>query len=334
MALDPVPFIIGGGTEHSPEVVRQAMYDATSGAEGISSPGAYKVQAQSTPNGTVRVAPGGATLLNKYPGGAGQSYTGVRNASQTSVPVVATGSTGGRTDAVILRVLDPQYEGQPPADPNAFQYTRLEILRGVTAGLKTIGQLSLAYPAILLAKLTIPASTATITSGMITDLREMANPRKDVVIRARALTAINTETLTSTTTEYFPNAGGEQTISIPSWATRAIIEASWIQIREPGGNSWGECWVEFGPYKSAGVRQHATQRFGWNTHSGADVARGIWMVADDQAIPAAIRGTDQFFIMKARIQGSSNNAARPQLDGYSGVSLRVTFLEEADRSTS
>ena len=333
--LDPTPWLIGGGAAHSPEVVRQALYDSTGGAEGVSSVGGLKVLANGTPNGTVRVLPGGGILNNRYAGGAGQSYA-VRNASQTSVPIKATGSGSGRVDMVVIRVLDPQYEGAAPPDPNDFQYTRLEVIEGVSAGVETAKELNLGYPAIALARVTLPKSTGTVTSGMIEDLREMAQPRRHEVLRARPTVTAEIETLTMTRDrgEWFPNAGALQTISIPSWATRVIIEATWIQVREPGGNAYGECWVDWGPKKSEGVRDYSTQRFDWNTADGPDVSRANWIVADDRYVPAVVRGTDQHFIMMARLESATTNSARPQITAKSGVKMRVTFLEEADRSTS
>lgn len=341
MALDPVSWMIGGpdkdtpGPKHSAEIVRQAHHDATGGAEGISTVGALKVAAMPTPGAKVRVLPGGGIVLNRYEQGNGQSY-GVRNATQTEVSITATGSGSGRTDLVVIRVLDPQYEGQYPANPEEFDFTRLEVIEGVPAGTKTFRELNLNYPAIALAKVTLPKSTATVTTAMIEDLREIAQPKRREVLRARPAVAAETETLSNTVArgEYFPNAGALQTISIPPWATRAIIEATWIQVREPGGNAFGECWVDFGPFKETGVREYATQRFDWNTADGLDVSRTNWEVADYRYIHPSIRGTDQHFIMMARVAGASTNAARPQIDAKSGVKMRVTFLEEPDPSTT
>ncbi|WP_417373018.1 hypothetical protein [Glutamicibacter protophormiae] len=333
MALDPVPWIVGGGAEHSPEVVRQSLFDSTGGAEGISSVGALKVSAQSTPNGTVRVAPGGAILNNRYAGGSGQSYS-ARNASQTSVSITATGSAGGRTDALILRVLDPQYEGQPPADPNAFQYTRL-VAVPAPAGITRIEQLNLTYPAILLARITIPSNTGTITNAMITDLREVAVPRAIDVWRPRPNVVADKETLKAAGVdgEYFPNAGGEQIVTIPKWATRVQVRATWMGVRLEPGTNWGEIWAEFGPYQRPSTRRHSTQRYTWDGSSSGGVSRQPWIVEDDVYIPADIRGTDQIFVMKARY-GAAGGAWTVSMDGMSGVSLSLRFLETADPSTS
>lgn len=335
MALDSTPWFVGGGAHHSPEIARLLAYASTSGIEGIVDPSSLAVKAQSTPNGTVAVRPGAALILNRYAGGGQQTYV-LRNASSTNVTIPATSSSGGRTDAIVARVLDPQYEGAAPTDPVTFQYSRLERIAGVSSSLTEISQLGLTYPAVLLARVNIPASTGTITSGMITDLRSIADPKMTSALRARAAVAADTETLTVTSAkgEWFPNAGAEQRIMVPSWAVRMIIEATWIQVREPGGNSAGECWVEYGPWKETGVREYSTQRFDWNTHNGTDVARGVWEVADYVYVPPVMRGTEQIFVMKGRVTLASAPGARPQIDAKSGVKMRVTFLQEPDPSTS
>ena len=325
MAVDPVPAVIHGA-KHSADVFRQWIHDSTSGGEGISSPTGLRVRATATPSGQVRVDPGGVIIPNTYSGGAGQSYTG-RNASQTLVNVPASDSTGSKSWKIIFRVQDPQFGGPSPADPLVGPYAFIECVSASA---------SITDPHYVLADVVVPKSTATITNAMITDVREVANPLILPVIRSRPLIAIETETLTVTTEigEWFPNAGAEQRIDIPKWATRAIIEADWLMVREPGGNAYGQCWVEYGPWDGTGQRAYSTQRFQWNTANPSDVARNVWSVSDDRYIPAAIRGTNQVFVMKARLTGSSNNAARPQLDGESGVKMRVTFLQVADRSTT
>lgn len=335
MAVDQAAWFIGGGAVHGPEVARLVAYVATAGAEGITAPNSLRVTPEAVPAATVRVLTGAAVIVNRYPGGGQQSYM-IRNPSTTSVAIEPTGSGGGRTDLVIARVLDPQYEGAPPEDPTKFDYTRLTVIPGVSAGIKSARELDLAYPAIALAKVSMPKSRADVQPEFITDLREVANPRRAEVLRARASVVADTETLAAEGVdgEWFPNLGGEQEIDIPEWATRMIVEADWIQLNEPGGNSWGDVWVEYGPYVRPSTRKYATQRYGWNTHAGADSARSTYTVADDKFIDPSIRGTTQPFIMKGRVRGKSDNAARPQLTGYSGVKLRITFLEVADKSTS
>lgn len=332
MALDPVPWLVGGGAEHSPDVVRQAMYDASGGVEGISSPTAYQVRAQATPDGSVRVAPGGATLLNRYPGGAGQSYTGVRNSSQTSVPVAATGSSGGRTDAVILRVLDPQFEGQPPADPNAFQYTRLEAVPA-PAGITRISQLNLAYPAILLARITIPANTATITNAMIKDLRKVARPQRWTERRALSLVAGQGQTMSATSAypagTTFPLAAETAwgAIDIPSWATHMNILMTWEGLGVPAGDAWGQLWVQVGPHANpANIKTNPVR---YDSVNAQNFSRMSLSAPDEIPVPVAMRGTSQVFYPRGNVLGGRADA-RWWADTGSAVRLEVEFKQLAE----
>lgn len=227
--LDATPWFVGGGAQHSPEVARLLAHVATQGAAGIVGVGDLRVSAQPTPNGQIRIAPGAVIIPNRYAGGGQQSYS-LRNSTQTDVTVVPTGSGGGRTDLVIARVLDPQYEGNPPADPVTFDYGRLQVLQGVPAGTKTVKELGLTYPAVALARISIPASTGTITSGMITDLRRVANPRRERAMvtifptgnwRQKTAQQINTASYSSwpITVDQRP------TVYVPEWATQLDIVA-------------------------------------------------------------------------------------------------------------
>jgi len=136
--------------------------------------GDLKITQLPTAGTSVRAASGGAVIPNLYPGGSQQSYT-ARAASTTDVPVTATGSGAGRVDLVIARIDDPFYGGTVPSDVTVGPYVRLDIIQNVAAGSTDIPA-GLAYPAIALARLDIPASTATITTSMITDLRVMVVP--------------------------------------------------------------------------------------------------------------------------------------------------------------
>lgn len=334
MAIDSTPWFVGGGAQHSPEVARLLAYASTSGAEGVVEPASLRVSAQSTPNGTVAVRPGAALIRNRYAGGGQQTYV-LRNATSTSVTIPATGSGGGRTDAIIARVLDPQYEGAAPPDPVTFQYSRLERIASVPANLSNINQLGLAYPAILLAKITIPASTGTITNGMITDLREVAIPRTLDVWRPRPNVVSDRETLQAAGAdgEYFPNAGGEQHIAIPEWATRVQIRATWMGVRLDQGTNFGQAWVEFGPYLRQSTRKYKTQQYNWDGTSSGGANRRNWIVEDDVVVPADVRGTTQPFVMKARYN-QAGGAWIASIDEMSGVSLTLRFLEVADPSTT
>src|SRR5699024_9873322 len=174
MAVDPVPYVVHGA-KHSADVFRQAFHDSTGGGEGISTPTALHTRQTATPSNQVRVRPGGAIILNSYQGGAGQSYA-VRVASDTTVDVPASDSTGSKSWFIIVRISDPQFAGQAPSDPKNGPYVFLECV----SQSETITD-----PHLKLASVVVPASTATITNSMITSLRELANPRKDYGFFAR-----------------------------------------------------------------------------------------------------------------------------------------------------
>lgn len=177
MAMERVPYLVGGGFEHTAEIMRAALAASTSGAEGIVLPGDFRVGPLPVPGTSIVVGPGNGLIRNSYGGGGSQTYA-VRAPEQTELPIQATGSAGARTDLVIARIDDPTYAGTE-FDPATFEAAKFEVVRGVPASTRTAKQLNLGYPAIEIARVTLPASTGTVTAGMITDLRRVALPRRE-----------------------------------------------------------------------------------------------------------------------------------------------------------
>ena len=139
------------------------------------------------------------------------------------VDVPASDSTGPKSYYIIVRVSDPQFAGQAPEDPLEGPYVFMECVPQSA---------NITDPHLKLAAVVVPASTATIINSMITSMRELAQPKMITVNRSRPLNLTDVETLTMTDAsgERFPNSGGGQNIVVPSWATRAIIEAEWLMI--------------------------------------------------------------------------------------------------------
>lgn len=320
MALDNTPWFVGGGAQHSPEVARTLSFASTRGAEGIVGIGDLKVQAQATPTTTVRVSPGAAIILNRYAGGGQQSY-GLRNATQTDVAITATGSGGGRTDLIVARVLDPQYEGAAPADPTTFQYSRLVVIQGVPSGTKTAKELNLGYPAIALAKITLPASTATVTSGMITDLRRVAQPRRD-----RAMVTVfpsATQSIPTTGYSSWPIQSAQRPlVSVPDWATRVDIVAhlSGVKFLQSGGTmTTAGIRTGFGstdPAQNGIIVQDAVDSSG----------RYHYTLIGTHTIDSSMRGTDQYINLQGyRTYGSGMWTA----DNQTSIVIDWEFSEGA-----
>lgn len=328
MALRGVPWAIGGGAHNPVEGARLSLYAATQGARGVVRPTDMLVTALPVPGGAVRIRRGAAVMPNDYAGAGAEAYA-IEETSYTDFPVPATGSSGGATRFLVGRVSDPQFAGDEPASVEDGPYSGYEWLSQDPRNSPP------SYPWAPLARIDQPASTATITQEMITDIREVANPRTHDVWRPRANVAEDQEDLTGTGPdgEWFPNKGGEQLIHIPEWATRVQIRATWMGVRyQSQTNPYGEYWVEFGPYLRPSTRKYSTQRFMYDAAGkAANTYRTNWIAEDDRYVPADVRGTDQTFIMKARKVGPDLGAS---IDGMSGVSLAVRFLEIADPSTS
>lgn len=329
MALSPAYAVDGGKIPAS--MLRMTLWASTSGASGIVTPSDLRVTALPTPGGAVNVAPGGALMANRFTGAAAaQSYAAANDAT-TQVTIPATGASGGRTDYLILRINDWHFDGsQEPADPLTSLYCSFARVSSIT---------NLTYPFVALAQITIPPNTGAITSAMIKDLRQVANPREQTVIRP--ITAVASDTAMDLISalpsgEIFPGHGydtiGPQVIDVPSWATKVQIQCVWLGVYYPGTNPFGRYWVEWGPSTGANTRQISTDTFRFDApNTGA--SRAVWIAAAEQSVPSSLRGTSQTFVPKARYDSDSGHRG-VKMDYMSGMVWTVRFLEVADDSNS
>lgn len=330
MAMERVPYLVGGGFEHSAEVMRAMLAASTSGAEGIVNAGDFKVRPLAVPSTSVRVAPGNALIRNSYGGGQAQTYA-CRAGSETEVPIEATGSAGSRTDLIVARIDDPTYQGGP-FDPLTFEAARFEVIRGVPASTRTAAQLGLSYPAIALARITLPASTGTVTAGMITDLRKLAQPRKERSLYVHPRTVADGDSELRSTAEtgmYWPE-GITWRVDVPEWAqrVRVIGQLGGVMLRAAGGNAYGRIWVRLGSLGDPdGVDSQETS---WDLPSNlVGNVRESWMFGDDRLVPVGMRGRDVVIAPRARVIGADSNASRPLADSLSVLSIDVEFYETA-----
>lgn len=321
MALDPVPTWIFGA-KHSGDILRQGTYNASNGAEGVTSPTAFRVRATPTPSNMVRVDPGGLLLLS--PWDEGQTYS-MRNASETLVEVPASSSLSANTWYINGWVNDPNKPGGTVPVSKEF---------GPYNFLTCDPEPKDNNPAYACAQIDVPKNEATIAQDMITDLREVAQPKFKDVWRNKALVQGDEEVLGATgeAGEYFPNNGGPQSIEIPVYATRALVEVEWVQVRQAAGNAWGQVWLEFGPYAGPSLRERKTQETQWDTPAADNVSRGFFKVVDDVYIPPEYRGTKQLFVPKARRAGGVSNSV--SMDAMTAMNMKIRFLEVAERSTT
>lgn len=310
MALDPVPWFIGGGAEHSADVARLVVHIATGGAAGIVGANDLFVSQMPAPIGSVRVSAGAAVIPNTN--AVQQAYC-LRAPSVTDIAVTATGSTGGRSDLLVAYVDDPQFTGQVlPVDKVALgPYVKFTLIQGVGPTQATVPA-SFTYPAIPLARITLPANTAAVTQAMITDLRVVAQPNRTRDLYNTRPTSSSVVT-SSAYVGWTPQA--DRAITIPSWASQVKITGHVGQVLARNAALVGKAKATFG---SLGTQETAFDM--------AANTRQTLLVSDTLAVPAALRGTTQTLALKAlRLTGTGNL----ETDAYSTILWDIEFLQVA-----
>lgn len=325
MALDGVPWFIGGpDAEHSADVARQLLYQATGGKQGVSGPSDLKVTQLDVPGGGLQVAAGGGTILNRV--ASQQSYS-VRNpnADTDTVKPAATGSSSGRSDLIICRVDNPNVDGnaQAPADPVHGPYTKFDIIPGVPASTRRVTDLP-AYAgtsAVELCRIDIPKSTGTFTNAMITDLRRLTTPRSQTLQVPGTLPSPVQQLTLDGSWANFPSTG-LQGIEIPDWATHMSIEIK-TTYRAVSGSDYFYLQAFFGTQNTYGLIANQVV-------DGAGTAKyrsPIFLPSGgDWAIPTALRGTTQPITVRVRAAGSTGGVIATTSEDY--FYATVTFTEK------
>lgn len=333
MPLRPVPWALSGGAdgrggaENLVELARAGTYVGSSGATGIVEPGDLRVKALPVPGAAVRVVSGTAVIKSLYPGVFGQSYV-VQEQSYTDVPVEATGSAAALKKYVYIMIEDTQYKGQVPEDEATGPYNSYQ----VTTDLPTF------TPYILLAEINQPKSTATITNGMITDRRKVANPRVlEVPVPRPIVTGDAGLELKSRSPfpdgEWFPNAGGNDNtgrydIEVPEWASYMHIRCEWLSVGYKGNPGAGGFWVSFGPDGGSNNPTWYTQFFGWNSGDGTTVMP--WICEDTARVRPEWRGTILSFFPRANKTTGTEYKGSVHLSPRSGMVFKVRFTQIPD----
>lgn len=313
MVLFNAPLLTNGAT-HSAQAFRMLIRDLARGNEGITEGPDLKVTQLSTPGSSVQVADGSGIIrgrANVFQG----SYS-FCNVGSGNVSIAATGASP-RSDMVIVRVEDPQYEGtlNPATDPIVY----FQVIPNVSASATTIPDGRTGIP---LARIDIPASTSTITNAMITDLRKIANPRRETASFNHSPTSLSAEiTGSSNVYSYFSTEPGWN-IPVPTWASRARIRINIWGMRLTTANFFGAARALWG---SSGL---VVQAVTIDDNGGAALRRIPHGIADTLTIPDTYRGTSQ--LLRVQAAGASGNTGRVSVDGSSTFAYDIEF-EEAPR---
>lgn len=304
--------ILTNGAYHSGQQFRMLVRDLARGAEGITQGDDLKVSQRATPGGGVLIADGSGVIKGRD--NVFQGHYAVCNIGSTDVPIAATGGSP-RSDMLIIRVEDPEYGYDH--DPEFDQLMFPQIISGVSSSATTIPDGRTGIP---LARIDIPASTATITNAMITDLRKVANPRRERRMYTHSPASDSALIGSSTTYSYFSTEPG-QNIAIPDWATTVRARVDVGSIRYSVADYFGNLRATFGASLTL-------QSIGLDDDQGNSIRKIPGLVADTLTVPSAYRGTTQ--LLRAQANGNSGNAGRINVSTATTFVYDVEF-EEAPR---
>ncbi|MFD7639584.1 hypothetical protein ACFV4P_02930 [Kitasatospora sp. NPDC059795] len=309
MTLIQPPLMVTGGT-HPARALRMMVRDLSHGAQGITEGGDLKVAPTSTPGPGVRVGSGSAVIAGATWGQG--SYTQA-NSGDHVVPIAPTGGTG-RTDLLVLRVEDPEFEGN--RDPARDDIGYLHVIPGVSA---TTTAPPSGMTAIPLARITLPANCATVTAAMITDLRKVANPRRDRSLQQ--IIGFPYSVLPPASGVWQTNWPPDARVytDVPIWATRANVVATFTGVRVFGETffgvrlKWSDGWL--------------SNEYQVDMDTTTFASRTTVMVADSPYLDPSFRGKKQ----ELRLQAGRYNDAKgnADVDRSTAITFDVEFIESA-----
>lgn len=274
MTLIQPPMMVNGGT-HPARTMRMMIRDLSRGSQGVTEFNDLKVTQLTTPGAGVQVADGSGVVRGASWGQG--SYTQY-NVGSATVDIAPTGASG-RTDLVVLRVEDPEYEGT--RDPAADDIGYFHVVPNVSS---TATQPPTGMTAIPLARITLPANCATVTNAMITDLRSIANPRRTRELYTSFPSALDRITYQDNKWHTWP-AAAHWNIYVPVWAVSAKIVTTIAGLRLDTADVFAHMQQVFGTVQGQDTVIDDDQ--------GANIRRNTVVLADSLSIPSSMRGTTQ-----------------------------------------
>ncbi|WLW55258.1 hypothetical protein [Streptomyces sp. YU58] len=305
MTLQP-PMMVRGA-DHSARAMRLMIRDLARGRQGVAESEDLKVRPLETPGPGVRVGDGSALIHGARPWQGAYSQS---NIGDTVVNVPPTGPVA-RTDLLVLRIEDPEFEGD--RDPRRQNIGYFHLIQGIVSQDTTALREMTAIP---LARITIPRNTATITAQMITDLRRLANPRTE-----RTLRTVHPEH-----TEKVPGKHGHWAawpkeaawdLDVPAWATTATIVVTLSGLRAEAGSVYAELRTRLGERAAKPTVVD---------DDGTTTRRSSVTLADTLAVPPAYRGTRQHLAVEINQNDKYGDGDLTVAKGTT-VTLDVAFTE-------
>lgn len=232
MTFDNSAYAINGAPIGA-ALARRALY-AEARFGGIVQKDDLKVSQLAVPGVGLLISEGVGLVLNDYQDDPNEVYV-VSNPSTHTIPSAEMPAASPSARSFLLAVVvgdsDFSQAGHPwmPSSPipeeqrATFQYVRPTLIQ-VSAGATA---LNVPYPALILARVDIPANTTTITDGMITDLRALASPRQsqEIFVSGDVYNGSSVYIPSATTFADWGAAQYSPTVKVPAWASRAILVA-------------------------------------------------------------------------------------------------------------
>lgn len=337
----PNPFYIDAEALHQASVLRTLAYASVEGQEGILHQTALACTDLDTPGDAIVVAPGPYAVRARHTGGDFETYIGKILAAET-VTVNPVGSSGSRTDLVVLRIENP-YVSEPttwPQPPDALlgPYAHIRVVEGVPANTNHVSAHNNTWSAITLARITRPANTGIVTQGHITDLRSLAKlgETRVVIVDSPPSTAPpieqaywtestpladNTELLSTqlTFTNYPPSAQWQ--VPIPAWATGMDINV--LLNPKITNHVWGE--MRLTVQDDAAVGSVPTE-YDVNFPTGAPgPLRQVFMIGGTESLSPTVRGKIKTFRLQARSKNAGAHPGKLICDRGTRVNIWINF---------
>jgi hypothetical protein len=222
-------------------LARRAEFAAVGDAQGVVNKDDLKVTELDVPGVGVLIGGGVGLIRNDYQDVPNETYV-VSNTEEHMFPDMPGANVAATSWILAVVVGDPAFDqvghpwmgsdDPPVGQEQTFDYVRPTLIQ---VGSSSVTTLDVAYPALVLARIDIPANATTITNAMITDLRTLARPRQ-----SQEIFVSPANVWPSSAPEYIP-AGSTfgnwghptwfPTVKVPTWATRAIIVASMNGVR-------------------------------------------------------------------------------------------------------
>ncbi|MDN3025686.1 hypothetical protein [Streptomyces sp. S.PB5] len=307
MTLAQAPLLVNGAT-HSAQTFRQMIKDLSHGSEGVTEATDLKVTPLPVPGGGVQVADGSAVIRGKASTWQG-SYTAY-NIGAATVPIAPTGATP-RSDLIVLRVQDPEFEGG--LDPATDAINFFDVIPNVSS---TMSSAPKGVTGVALARVDLPASTGTVTAGMIRDVRRVANPRRERTLYTAYPSKLTKAWKDDDKWHDWPPEARWQ-IPVPDWATKLILTITLAGLRMDFDSLYGRLQPVFGTIEGQDTIVDDNQ--------GKVVRRSTAVVADTITLPASYRGTTQTLYMQAKM--SKDWKGDLGVDGGTSIIADIEFTE-------